>query len=57
MLKKFIAIILTAAALPAIAAEESISLPVPEQEGGRPLMEAITARKTARDFSAKRIEP
>ena len=57
MLKKFVAIMLAVAALPAIAAEESISLPEPELQGGKPLMEAITARKTSREFSAKRIEP
>lgn len=42
--------------LPALAAEKTIELPAPDVLGGMPLMEAIAARKSTREFSAKKIE-
>lgn len=57
MLKKIIGTILTAAALPAFAAEEIRQLPAPETTGGKPLMETIAARKTVREFGAEKITP
>lgn len=42
--------------LPALAAEKTIELSAPDVLGGMPLMEAIAARKSTREFSAKKIE-
>ena len=56
MLKRFIGVVLVAAAMPVWAAEEVINLPAPEIQGGMPLMETIATRRTTREFSAKPIE-
>lgn len=42
--------------LPFVARAETMQLPKPELTGGVPLMEAITNRKTVREFSAKKID-
>ncbi len=36
-------------------AVKSIELPKPKMEGGKPLMEALKARKTSRDFSGEKL--
>lgn len=58
MLKKLCLLLVGLTGLAAAAhAEEAIKqLPVPAKEGGMPLMEAITGRKTTREFSAKAID-
>ena len=56
MLKKFIAIGLILMAVPSWAAEQQISLPQPDRQGGMPLMEAISARKTIREFGSREID-
>lgn len=58
MLKKLCLLLVGLTGLAAAAhAEEAIKqLPVPAKEGGMPLMEAITERKTTREFSAKAID-
>ncbi len=38
------------------AAADMIKLPEPQKDGGIPLMEAITKRRTTREFSAKKID-
>ena len=38
-------------------AAPTIALPVPDKTGGMPLMEAIAARHSAREFSAKELPP
>ena len=38
------------------AAAQEVKLPVPQTEGGMPLMNAIAARKTTREFSARPID-
>ena len=55
MLKKFVGAALMSMAMPVMAAENVKTLPAPETEGGMPIMEAIAKRKTAREFSAKKI--
>lgn len=39
------------------ARAEDIALPQPQTDGGMPLMEAIAARRTARNYSAKELSP
>jgi len=38
------------------AAADSLKLPEPQKDGGIPLMEAITKRRTGRELSAKKID-
>ena len=56
MFKKFLAIGLILMAVPSWAAEQHISLPQPDRQGGMPLMEAIAARKTIREFGTREID-
>ena len=54
-MKKFLLAAFLLTATPALAVED-IKLPAPDTTGGKPLMEAITQRKSTREFSAKAIE-
>lgn len=56
MFKKFLAIGLIFISVSSWAAEQQISLPQPDKQGGMPLMEAIAARKTVREFGNREIE-
>ena len=56
MLKKIMSAAIMSLAMPVMAAENVKTLPNPELNDGMPLMEAIAKRKTAREFSAKKIE-
>ncbi len=56
MLKKLVFAIMLTTSLPAWATENSQKLPSPDLTGGKPLMEAIAARKSTREFSAKKLE-
>lgn len=56
MLKKIMSAAIISLAMPVMAAENVKTLPNPELNDGMPLMEAIAKRKTAREFSAKKIE-
>ena len=49
---KFFAFILGALMAFNATASEVIQLPEPKKEGGMPLMEALSARKTSRNFDA-----
>lgn len=46
---------LTAGALTAADEPNSIQLPKPQTEGGKPLMEALRDRKTSREFSERQL--
>ena len=51
-------IVLLLAGLPALAAgPESIPLPKPKTDGGKPLMQALSERRSGREFSAKALSP
>jgi nitroreductase len=51
-------LILMLAGLPALAAgPESIALPKPKTDGGKPLMQALSERKSGREFSAEKLSP
>lgn len=54
-MKKFLLAAFLLTATPALAVED-IKLPAPDTTGGKPLMEAITQRKSTREFSAKAID-
>ena len=54
-MKKILLAAFLLAATPALAVED-IKLPAPDTTGGMPLMEAITQRKTTREFSPKAVE-
>ena len=54
-MKKFLFAALLLAASPAFAIED-IKLPTPDTTGGMPLMEAISQRKSTREFSAKAVD-
>jgi len=41
----------------AIRAQEPIQLPQPKKEGGKPLMQALNERKSAREFSPEKLSP
>lgn len=56
MIKKFVFALMLTTALPVWAAENSQKLPAPDLQGGKPLMETIAARKSTREFSAKKID-
>lgn len=56
MIKKLVFTLMMTAALPVWAADNAVKLPAPDTQGGMPLMEAISARKSTREFSAKTIE-
>jgi nitroreductase len=44
--------------LPALADEpKPVPLPAPQTEGGKPLMQALRARRTSREFSAEKLSP
>jgi len=54
----------SAAALPALVAvagagelPETIALPKPQTQGGKPLMQALAGRKTTREIGEKRLSP
>ena len=48
-------LLVLALALVACAAEmKTVKLPVPDKQGGKPLMEALALRKTTRQFDAKK---
>ncbi len=54
-MKKFLLAAFLLSATPVFAAED-IKLPAPDTTGGKPLMEAISQRKSTREFSAKEID-
>ena len=54
-MKKILLAAFLLAATPALAVED-IKLPAPDTTGGMPLMEAISQRKTTREFSPKAVE-
>lgn len=54
-MKKLLLAAFLLAATPAWAVED-IKLPTPDTTGGKPLMEAISQRKSTREFSAKAID-
>lgn len=56
MINKFVFALMLGVAMPAFAEEVRISLPAPDTISGMSLMEAINARKSTREFSAKKIE-
>lgn len=56
MFKKFLAIGLIFISVSSWAAEQQISLPQPDKQGGMSLMEAIAARKTIREFGTREID-
>jgi len=39
------------------SAQEAIQLPKPQTEGGKPLMQALSERKTGREFSPEKLSP
>jgi SagB-type dehydrogenase family enzyme len=60
MLKKFFIIVFLSVGIITFAAEEQpqiLSLPRPQIIGGKPLMEALSARKSTREFSSEEISP
>lgn len=54
-MKKLLLAAFLFAASPAFAVDD-IKLPAPETTGGKPLMEAISQRKSTREFSAKAVD-
>lgn len=51
-------LLLLLAGLPALAARpESIALPKPKTEGGKPLMQALSERKSGREFRSTSLPP
>jgi len=61
MTKNGLAVILTMMILaaPLLAAQETdvVKLPAPQMTGGKPLMDCLKARQSARDFGAEKISP
>ena len=60
-LTKFASFVLSAAFLAAsmnlCAAEKTIKLPPPDKDGGKPLMQCLTERKSERKFDSKPLPP
>lgn len=54
-MKTFFLSLITAATFIFIAQADSISLPAPEQSGGRPLLDTLKARKSSRSFAPKTL--
>ncbi len=55
-MKTFISMALAGAAtISAVCGEELVKLPPPDKEGGKPLMQALNERHSARNFSTKLI--
>jgi SagB-type dehydrogenase family enzyme len=51
-------LLLAAAVLPAAAQElKPVALPKPETTGGKPLMQALAERQSAREFGARQLSP
>ena len=51
-------LVLMLAGLPALAAgPESIALPKPKTDGGKPLMQALSERRSGREFSTEKLSP
>lgn len=50
-------LILTASAFALCAAEKTVKLPPPDKQGGKPLMQCMTERKSARGFDKKKALP
>ena len=48
---------MVAAAVPAVAQEQAKVLPPPQTEGGMPLMQALKARHSTRDFADRPLPP
>ena len=51
MFKKSLALILLVACVSLAATLDSIALPTPDRHGGKPLMQALNDRKSAREFA------
>jgi SagB-type dehydrogenase family enzyme len=56
-MKKIIALVLLFAAAGFAGTVESIVLPKPQTEGGKPLMQALSQRQSARAFSEEKLSP
>jgi SagB-type dehydrogenase family enzyme len=59
LVSALVALVLAASLAAPLAAEaaKSIPLPAPQMTGGKPLMEALLARSTSREFSSEALPP
>jgi hypothetical protein len=57
LLSRYLAVIVCAAAPLAAQELKPIQLATPQTEGGMPLMQALSQRKSGREFSAEKIPP
>jgi len=55
--KVYLVFIFLLACISPIYAQETIQLPQPKKEGGKPLMQALNERKSAREFSPEKLSP
>lgn len=56
MIKRIVLVVTLLISMPVGAAENKLSLPAPELQGGASLMEAIAMRKSTREFSPRKID-
>ena len=57
MPKLFFLYLFMAAGFAAAQESQPVTLPAPQVEGGKPLMETLKQRKTTREFSAEKLSP
>lgn len=56
-MRRYLALLLVPAALATAQQLKPVSLPAPHTTGGKPLMEALKARQSTREFSTEKLAP